>query len=69
MDNLFIVRLFDMFDGWMDVSEPLSKEEAEKMWNEKTNNGTENTQYSHGDYYKIFPANTRMIFTPEFLGR
>lgn len=65
----FIVRLWDMMDGWIDVHGPCSKEEAEKIWNEMTKNGTRNTKYADGDYYKVFPANTRMIYTPEFLGR
>ena len=64
-----MVRLFDMFDGWLDITSAISLEEAEKIWNEKTNNGTRNTSYDDGDYYKVFPADTRMIYTPEFLGR
>ena len=67
--ELFIVRLFDMFDGWIDVSEPVTKAEADKILSEKTNNGKKNTSYSDGDYYSIFPANTRMIVTPETSGR
>ncbi len=69
MDELFIVRLWDMFDGWMDITKPLTKEEADNVWNEYTNNGTKMTKFSDGDYYAIFPANTRMIFTPEHMGR
>lgn len=69
MDKLYIVRLYDMFDGWIDVSSALTKEEAEKVLAKCTDNGTRNTKYSDGDYYSIFPADTRMIFTPEFLGR
>lgn len=69
MKELFIVRLYDMFDGWIDVSSALAKDEAEKVLAKCTKNGTKNTQYSDGDYYRIFPADTKMIFTPEFLGR
>ena len=65
----FIVRLFDMFDGWMDITEPLSYKKAEKILNEKTSNGTHNTKYEDGDYYCIFPADTKMFYTPERLGR
>jgi hypothetical protein len=68
-EQLYIVRLWDMFDGWMDVSEPMSKAEAEKLWNEKTDNGKKNTKYADGDYYAIYPADTRMRVTPEALGR
>lgn len=65
----YIVRLWDMFDGWIDISGPVSKKEAQAIWNKETKNGKCNTKYSDGDYYAIFPANTKMIYTPEFLGR
>lgn len=65
----YVVRLWDMFDGWIDIKDNLTHEEATKLWNEKTQGGTVNTKYDDGDYYKIFPADTRMIVTPEFLGR
>ena len=58
-----------MFDGWMDISEPFSKKEADVLWNEKTANGTKNTAFADGDYYRVFPANTSMLMTPDFLGR
>jgi hypothetical protein len=58
-----------MFDGWIDVTSPVSETEALRIWNEYTKNGTRNTKYEDGDYYKIFDANTRMVVTPEFLGR
>jgi hypothetical protein len=69
MEKLYVARLFDMFDGWLDITSPMSKEGTEKYWNEKTNNGTKMTCYADGDYWKIFPANTRMLMTPEYLGR
>lgn len=69
MEKLFIVRLYDMFDGWIDISEPVEKKEAERIWNKETDNGTKNTKYSDGDYYSIFPADTKMVFTPESMGR
>lgn len=74
----FIVRLWDMFDGWIDITGPqsispphelLTRAEAEEIWNKHTNNGTEKITYADGDYYAIFPADTRMFFTPERLGR
>lgn len=68
-EPLYVLRLWDMFDGWMDVSDPVSKEQADKLYNEKTSNGLRNTRYSDGDYYKVFPAGTKMVFTPEYLGR
>ncbi len=69
-DNaLYILRLYDMMDGWIDVTGPLPKAEADARWARETCNGTKNTKYSDGDYWKVFPANTRMLVTPEFLGR
>lgn len=69
MSDKFIVRLYDMFDGWIDVSGPLPKEEANKLWMEKTANGTKKSKYADGDYYGIFPADTKMLHTPEYRGR
>lgn len=64
-----IVRLWDMLDGWIDITEPISEEEALRLWNKKTDYGRHNTKYEHGDYYRIFDADTKMVYTPEFLGR
>ena len=62
--DLFVVRLFDGFDFvWMDVSDPVSKEEATRIWNEKTKNGTEQIAFKEIDYYAVFPADTRMLFS------
>ena len=59
--ELFVVRLYDGFDNeWMDVSEPVSKEEAERILSKETHNGTRNTSFGDIDYYKIFPADTTM---------
>jgi hypothetical protein len=61
---MFVVRLWDGFDGiWMDVSKPVTKEEADRIWNEKTNNGTERKCFNDIDYYSIFPADTTMLWT------
>lgn len=68
-DKLWVVRLWDMFDGWIDISGPMSRSEAERIWNEHTDQGKRHLCYEDGDYYAIFPANTRMLVTPEFLGR
>jgi hypothetical protein len=69
LSKLFIVRLFDMFDGWIDITGPMSKDEADAVWRDKTGGGTHHTQFSDGDYYRVFPADTRMLVTPEYLGR
>lgn len=67
MKDKFTVRLWDRNDGWIDLHDAIavSKEEADKIWNRETKNGTRNTCYSDGDYYKIFEANTKMIYTPD----
>jgi len=63
-DKLYVVRLYDGMDGeWMDVSEEVTKEEAESIWNERTCNGTCRTVYYDIDYYEIFPADTKMTFS------
>lgn len=67
--ELYIVRCWDMFDGWFDITGEVSYDEAKLEWDKLTKNGTVKTKYSDGDYYRIFPADTRMIVTPEFLGR
>lgn len=67
--KLYIVRLWDRFDGWVDVSDPLPHDKAKELWKEQTKNGTKNTKYEDGDYYAIFPSDTKMIWTPERMGR
>lgn len=73
LENKYVVRLWDWYDGWIDCWDlkPCSHEEATAYWNSKTNNGTihHNEKYVRSHYYAIFPANTRMIYTPESLGR
>lgn len=68
-EKLFILRLYDMLDGWIDIGGPVTKREAQRAWNKITLNGTKNTKYADGDYYAIFPADTQMLHTPEFRGR
>jgi hypothetical protein len=61
-DVLYVVRLWDGMDGmWMDVSEPVTANEAKRIWNEKTQNGTKNIGFSEIDYYAIYPADTKML--------
>jgi hypothetical protein len=62
-DGKYIVRLWDGMDGaWCDVSGPLSKADAIKLWMEKTDHGTKMIAYSEIDYYSIFPAGTKMWY-------
>ena len=63
-EEKFVVRLYDGFDNeWIDVSEPVSREEAEKILNEKTEDGTKNTKFDDIDYYAIFPEDTIMFYS------
>lgn len=65
----FVLRLYDMFDGWIDIEDELTEEEAKTLYDEKTNNGTEKICFADGDYYEVFPSDTKMLITPERLGR
>lgn len=66
MEKLYVVRLYDGFDNmWLDVSGPLPYDKAKEIWLEKTNNGTKFTKFNDIDYYKIFPADTRMMYSSE----
>jgi hypothetical protein len=67
MSDLFVVRLYDGFDNqWIDVSKPMSKEDANKIWLEKTKGGTKQARFSDIDYYSVFPADTKMLFSEGF---
>jgi hypothetical protein len=67
IDQLFIVRFYDGFDNqWMDVTGPLTRAEADRILAEKTSNGTRNASYGDIDYYSIFPADTRMVYSGGF---
>lgn len=64
MSELYVVRLYDGFDNhWLDVSEPVSLEKANAILMEKTDNGKRNIKYDDIDYYRIFPADTIMLFS------
>jgi hypothetical protein len=66
-ERLYIVRLYDGFDNqWCDVTMPVSRAEAERVWNEYTANGTRAKEYADIDYYRIFPADTKMVFSDGF---
>ncbi len=57
------VRLWDGMDGaWCDVDEAtgVSVDEALKVWMDRTSNGTKAVSFQDIDYYKIFPADSRM---------
>lgn len=70
MKNKFTLRMYDYFDGWIDISSHASLEEANKAWSKETLNGTRYTEYkTNGYYFKVFPSDTKMLWTPDFLGR
>jgi len=56
--DLFVVRQYSNKSLWENVTNPVSIEVATEIWNEKTNNGTVNTSYSHKSYYEIYSAKT-----------
>lgn len=69
-EDLYIVRLYDGFDGeWMDVSGPLPKEEALELAGDKNEKrmgsaaGKREGSYDDIDYYRAFPADTTMRFS------
>src|SRR5271169_1111893 len=63
----FIVRLYDGMDNqWIDVSDSLPYDEANKIWLDKTANGTRQISFDEIDYYNIFPADTEMVFSNGF---
>lgn len=52
---MYTVMLYDGFDyEWMAVSDPVPREEADRIWLQKTNGGTQKTCYGDIDYYAIF---------------
>lgn len=62
-NDLHVVRCYERNENrWFDVSRPVTMEEAQRIWNESTRNGTAYTTYAHGSYFEIFPAETRMLF-------
>lgn len=57
----FIVRVWDGMDGcWTDCTGEVDRDEALRVWADRTKNGTEATKYADIDYYMIFPGGTRM---------
>ncbi len=68
-EKKYIVRLYDGFDNeWIDICEPCSHEEAKKLYNKETENGTKKISYSDIDYYEIFDADTKMLHSSNIRG-
>jgi hypothetical protein len=59
----FIVRLWDGMDGcWCDCTSSVNAKKALEEWNKYTASGTKSTRFADIDYYRIFPADTRMLW-------
>jgi len=66
----FTLRVWDGMDGcWCDVVANVDLAFALRSWCERTENGTKATSYSDIDYYKIFPADTKMLWSSDFTMR
>jgi hypothetical protein len=67
---LFTVRVWDGMDGcWCDVVANVDLAFALRAWCERTAAGTRATSYSDIDYYRIFPADTKMLWSGDFTMR
>jgi len=63
-DGKYAVRVWDGMDGcWCDVVAGVDLKTALETWCDRTKNGTEHTNYSDIDYYRIFPADTKMLWS------
>jgi len=62
--KLYTVRLYDGFDyNWIDIEAKVPYEEARRIWEEKTEGGTCKTRFDDIDYYDIFEADTKMLYS------
>ena len=66
----FTVRVWDGMDGcWCDVVADVDLGFALRTWCERTENGTKSTKFADIDYYRIFPADTKMLWSGDFTMR
>jgi hypothetical protein len=57
----YVVRGWDGMDGcWTDCTGEVGREEALRVWAERTDGGTHRIGYAEIDYYRIFPGGARM---------
>jgi hypothetical protein len=69
-DDKFTLRVWDGMDGcWCDVVANVDLAFALKAWCERTADGTKATRYDHIDYYRIFPADVKMLWSGDFTMR
>lgn len=67
LEGRYTVRVWDGMDGvWCDVVANVDLKTALATWCEHTNNGTERTRFDEIDYYRIYPADTRMLYGSGF---
>lgn len=65
MEDKYTVRLYDRYDhGWCDCFDAInvSLEQAQAVYNKETKNGTVHCDVHDDMYYKIFRADTAMLF-------
>jgi hypothetical protein len=66
----FTLRVWDGMDGcWCDVVANVELAFALQRWCKETADGTKKTNYSDIDYYRIFPADTKMLWSGDFTMR
>ena len=59
----YVVRAWDGMDGcWTDCTGEVGRDEALRYWASHTDVGTHHASYSEIDYYRIFPADTHMLY-------
>ena len=59
----YVVRVFDGMDGcWTNCTGEVGRDEALRYWASRTDVGMHHASYSEIDYYRIFPADTRMLY-------
>lgn len=60
---LYVVRHWDGMDGcWTDVTQPGPPDAVLAVWAASTKGGTKMVCFDDIDYFKIFPADTRMAY-------
>lgn len=59
------VRLYDAHDGWMDIKDFPTEEEA-KAHAVKETAALPQGNRDYGEYYRAFPSDTRMVFDAKY---
>lgn len=61
-EKLWQVRRYDRLCGyWVNITDAVSHKAALEVFNFQTDNGTKNAKYEDGQYYVVFPADTKML--------